>query len=178
MGYNVYLVKHGNWWDAEARFGREEWDRLRASRPLPEWVSFEEGTITVKSPTREQVVAFVGLARDAGWSVQGDDGETYGANGAPAPESPERPGFLTAALQPLKEFFAKRSIRRSMRGVVCPFQVGDRVRTTFRTGGVVIAVDANANHGLGSINVRFSDGTVIGGFFVGHDFHREDREEG
>jgi len=173
VGYNVYLVKRGSWWDADARFGREEWDRLRASRPLPDWVSFEDGTITVKSPTREQILAFVGLARDEGWSVQGDDGETYGADGLPVPEPPARSGFFAAALQPLREFFAKRSIRRAMQGVVCPFRVGDPVRTTLRTGGVVIAVDANANHGLGSIKVRFSDGTVIGGFFVGHDFHNE-----
>ena len=173
MGYNVYLVKRGNWWDANARFDRKEWDRLRASRPLPDWVSFEQGTITVKSPTREQVIEFVSLARATGWSVQGDDGETYGADGAPHPEPPVRPGFLTAALKPLRELFAKWSIRRSMRGVVCPFQVGDPVRTTLRTGGVVIAVDAHGNHGLGGIKVRFSDGTVIGGFFVGHDFHKE-----
>jgi len=173
VGYNLYLVKRGNWWDADARFDREEWDRLRASRSLPDWVSFEEGTITVKSPTREQVVAFVGLANAAGWSVQGDDGERYGADGAFVPHPRARPGFATAALRPLREFFAKRSIRRSMRGVTCPFQVGDPVRTTLRTGGVVIAVDANANHGLGSIKVRFSDGSVIGGLFVGHDFHKE-----
>jgi len=115
----------------------------------------------------------VNLARDTGWSVQGDDGETYGADGAPHADRPARPGFLTAALQPLRERFARWSIRRSMRGVVCPFQVGDPVRTTLRTGGVVIAVDAHGNHGLGGIKVRFSDGTVIGGFFVGHDFHKE-----
>jgi len=173
VGYNLYLVKHGNWWDAAARFDREEWNRLRASRPLPDWVSFEEGTITVKSPTRAQVVAFVDLARAAGWSVQGDDGEAYGADGARLSDPPARPSFFTAALRPLKELFARRSIRRSMRGVVCPFQVGDHVRTSFRTGGVVIAVDAAANHGLGSIKVRFSDGTEIGGFFIGHDFRKE-----
>ena len=173
MGYNLYLVKRGDWWDANARFGAEEWDRLRASRPLPGWVSFEDGTITVKSPTREQIIEFVGLARAAGWSVQGDDGEIYGADGAPVPGPLARPGIFTVALQPLREFFARRSIRRSMRGVVCPFQVGDLVRTTLRTGGVVIAVDATANRGLGSIKVRFSDGTVVGGFFVGHDFRKE-----
>jgi hypothetical protein len=173
VGYNLYLVKQGDWWDANARFGPAEWDRLRASRPLPDWVWFEDGTITVKSPTREQVIEFVGLARAAGWSVQGDDGEIYGADGVPVPAPPARPGIVDAVLKPLRELLARRSIRRSMRDVVCPFQVGDPVRTTLRTGGVVIAVDANANHGLGSIKVRFSDGTVLGGFFVGHDFRRE-----
>ena len=172
MGYNLYLVKHGNWWDADARFGREEWDRLQAFR-LPDWVYFEDGTITVKSPTPDQAVAFAGIARAHGWSVQGDDGETYGTDGVPIPASPVRPGFFAAALRPAREFFARRSIRRSMRGVVCPFEVGDLVRTTLRTGGVVIAVDPTANHGLGSIKVRFPDGFVLGGFFVGHDFRKE-----
>jgi hypothetical protein len=133
VGYNLYLVKRGNWWDADARFGREEWDRLQAFR-LP---------------------------------------ETYGTNGMPVPASPVRPGFFAAALRPAREFFARRSIRRSMRGVVCPFEVGDLVRTTLRTGGVVIAVDPTANHGLDSIKVRFPDGFVLGSFFVGHGFRKE-----
>ena len=113
------------------------------------------------------------LARAHGWSVQGDDGETYGTDGVPVPASPPRPGFFAIALRPLREFFARRSIRRSMQGVVCPFQVGDLVRTTLRTGGVVIAVDTGANHGLGSIKVRFPDGVVLGSPFIGHDFRKE-----
>ena len=173
MGYSLYLVKRGNWWEADARFGREEWDRLEASRQLPDWISFEDGAITVKSTIQEQVVAFVTLARAHGWSVQGDDGETFGTDGVPVLASPPRPGFFAIALRPLRKFFARRSIRRSMRGVVCPFKVGDLVRTTLRTGGVVIAVDAKANHGLGSIKVRFPDGFVLGCLFVGHDFRKE-----
>ncbi len=174
MGYNLYLVKRGNWWDAGARFGREEWDRLQASRPLPDWISFEDGTITVKGPTREQVVAFASLAGDLGWSAQGDDGEVYGTDGVPVPSRSARPGFFSVALRPLTEFFARRSIRRSMRGVGCPFQVGDRVRNTFRTGGIVIVVDATGNHGLGSIKVRFTDGVILGSLFVGHDLCKEE----
>lgn len=172
MGYNLNLVKRGNWWDADARFGPEEWGRLQAARPLPDWIAFEDGTITVKSPTREQVVAFAALARDHGWSVQGDDGETYDADSVAAPPA-ARSGFFSTALKPLSEFFARRSIRRSMRGIVCPFQVGDRVRSTFRAGGVVIAVDAKGNHGLGSIKVRFPDGVVLSTLFVGHDWRRD-----
>jgi hypothetical protein len=118
-------------------------------------------------------VAFVGLARSHGWSVQGDDGETYDTDGV-AVAAPASSGFLAVMLGPLRDLFARRSIRRSMRGVVCPFQVGDPVRTTFRTGGVVIAVDAKANHGLGSIEVRFADDSVLGGFFLGHDFRKEE----
>lgn len=173
MGYILYLVKQGNWWDSAGRFGPEDWGRLRAARPLPDWITFEDGTITVQSPTREQVMAFASLARDHGWSVQGDDGETYGPDGAPIAAPAAKPGFFAAALKPLKALIAKRSIRRSMRGVVCPFQVGDRVRNTFRTGGVVVAIDAKANHGLGSIKVRFPDGVVLGTAFVGHDWRKE-----
>ncbi len=173
MGYNLYLVKRGNWWEAGARFGPEEWSRLQAARPLPDWIAFEDGTITVKSATREQVVAFASLARDHGWSVQGDDGETYEPDGVPIMAPATKSAIFTAALKPLRDFIARRSIRRSMRGVVCPFQVGDRVRNTFRTGGVVIAVDAMGNHGLGSIKVRFPDGVVLGTFFLDHDWRKE-----
>lgn len=105
--------------------------------------------------------------------MQGDDGETYGEDGAPTRASAARPGVLSTILGPLRQFLDKRKIQRSMQGVVCPFSVGDRVRTTFRTGGVVIAIDAKAHHGLGSIKVRFPDGSVLGGFFVGHDFRKE-----
>ena len=118
-------------------------------------------------------MAFVGRARSHGWSVQGDAGETYDTDGVPVP-APANSGFLAATLGPLRDLFARRSIRRSMRGVVCPFRVGDPVRTTFRTGGVVITVDAKANHWLGSIEIRFADGSVLGGFFVSHDFRKEE----
>lgn len=172
MGYNLYLVQ-SNGRAASDQFSREEWNRLRATPAIPDWVYFEDGAITVKSPTDEQVRAFVRLAAANGWMVQGDDGETYDVAGAAAPAPAEKAGFLDAALKPLRAFLAGRKLRRSMRDVVCPFVVGDRVRTTFRTGGVVTGVDPNAHHGLGSITVRFPDGSVLGSYFVGHDLSKE-----
>ena len=172
MGYNLYLAKPDGR-PAPGEFSREEWDGLRATTEIPDWVYFEDGAITVKSPTDEQVRTFVRLAAVHGWTVRGDDGETYDADGAAMPAAAEKPSLLEAALRPLREFLAGRKLRRSMRDVVCPFVVGDRVRTTFRTGGVVIDVDANAHQGLGSITVRFPDGAVVGGYFVGHDFSKE-----
>jgi hypothetical protein len=56
----------------------------------------------------------------------------------------------------------------------CPFKVGDKVKTTYRTGGTVIEVDPKANQGLGIIRVRFPDGAEFGGPFLGHDFQREE----
>lgn len=53
-----------------------------------------------------------------------------------------------------------------------PFRVGDRVHTAHRTGGIVISVDSRANHGLGSVVVRFPDGVELGGPFVGSGFER------
>jgi hypothetical protein len=173
MGYNLYFVKHGNWYEPGNKFFQEEWSRLKESGQLPDWIYFHDGAITVKSPTQEQVTTFARLAKTHGWSVQGDDGETYGEDGAPTRASAARPGVLSTILGPLRQFLDKRKIQRSMQGVVCLFSVGDRVRTTFRTGGVVIAIDAKAHHGLGSIKVRFPDGSVLGGFFVGHDFRKE-----
>lgn len=173
MGYNLYFVKRGNWYEPDSRFGQEEWGRLKESGLLPDWVHFDDGVITVKSPTKEQVVTFVRFAKTHGWFVQGDDGETYDDDGAPLRASAIPSGLLSTILKPLRHFLDKRKIQRSMKGVVCPFRVGDSVRTTFRTGGVVIDVDEKAHHGLGSIKVRFPDGSVLGGFFVGHDFQKE-----
>jgi hypothetical protein len=172
LGYNIYLVRRSGP-EPPDTFSPDEWDRLRATGEVPDWVYFEDGAITVKSPTEEQVRAFARLAEANGWSVQGDDGEAYGVNGVAIPAPAEKPGFLSAALRPLGDLLAGWKLRRSMRDVGRPFVVGDRVRTTFRTGGVVIDVDASANHGLGSIKVRFPDGAVLGGFFVGHDFSKE-----
>ena len=173
MGYNLYFVKRGNWYEPDNRFGQEEWGRLKESGQLPDWVYFDDGVITVKDPTKEQVVTFVRFAKTHGWFVQGDDGENYDEDGAPLHASAPDLGLLSTILKPLRHFLDKRKIQRSMKGVVCPFQVGDSVRTTFRCGGVVIDVDEKAHHGLGSIKVRFPDGSVLGGFLVGHDFQKE-----
>jgi hypothetical protein len=173
MGYNLYVVKRGNWYEPDNRFGQEEWGRLKESGQLPDWVYFDDGVITVNDPTKEQVVTIVRFAKTHGWFVQGDDGETYDEDGASLHTSATDPGLLSTLLKPLRHFLDKRKIQRSMKGAVCPFQVGDSVRTTFRTGGVVIDVDEKAHHGLGSIKVRFPDGSVLGGFFVGHDFQKE-----
>jgi hypothetical protein len=173
MGYNLYFVKRGHWYEPDNRFGQVEWSRLKESGLLPDWVYFDDGVITVKSPTKAQVMTFVRLAKTHGWFVQGDDGETYDEDGAPFHASATGPGLLSTILKPLRHFLDKRKIQRSMKGVACPFRVGDRVRTTLRTGGVVIEVDEKAHHGLGSIKVRFPDGSVLGGFFVGHDFQKE-----
>ena len=165
MGYNLYFVKHGNWYEPGNKFFQQEWSRLKESGQLPDWIYFENGVITVKSPTQEQVTTFARLAKTHGWSVQGDDGETYSEDGTPIRASAARPGVVSTILGPLRHFLAKRKS--------CPFNLGDRVRTTLRTGGVVIEIDAKAHHGLGSIKVRFPDGSELGGFFVGHDFRKE-----
>lgn len=52
MGYNLCLItRHGR--AASDEFSREDWDRLRATTMIPDWVYFEDGTIIVKSPSEE-----------------------------------------------------------------------------------------------------------------------------
>jgi hypothetical protein len=136
MGYNPYFVKRGNWYEPDNRFGQEEWGRLKESGQLPDWVYFDDGVITVKDPTKEPVVTFVRFAKTHGWFVQGDDGENYDEDGAPLHASATDLGLLSTIVKPLRHFLDKRKIQRSMKGVVCPFQAGDSVRTTLRSGGV------------------------------------------
>ena len=174
MGYNLYLVKAGNWFDEENKFTPAEWSELRAKPRVPDWLYFDGNKITVKNPSEEQVIEFVGMAKAWGYTVQGDDGETYREDGShifPAP--PPKAGFFHTLRHAIDERRAKKRIQKSMEGVTCPFQVGDRVRTTHRSGGVVIEVDPKGNQGLGSIRVRFPDGVVLGGMFMANDFYKD-----
>lgn len=77
----------------------------------------------------------------------------------------------------LKNIFAERRAARElaaeMASVESVFKVGDRVKSTHRSGGVVIKVDKAGNAGLGQIEVRFPDGVVISGIFPDGGFERE-----
>ncbi len=188
MGYNLYLVKQGNWFDPGNGFAKAEYDAILETHPDSGWLYFDGESITVKNPSKEQIIELVGISREFGWSVQGDDGETYGNDGGPIPEEgdarerqgspapeppPHKPGIFCRIKAAAGEYLAGRRIRKSMEDISCPFKVGDRVRTAHRTGGVVIEVDPNGNSGLGSIKVRFPDGVVLGSAFIGHDLEME-----
>ncbi|MEW6618498.1 MAG: hypothetical protein AB1422_03990 [bacterium] len=172
MGYNLYLVKKENWFDKENVFTQTEWEDIQKYQ-ISNWLYFDEGTITIKNPSKEQVIDFVKMAKRYNWFVQGDDGEKYSEDGSPIYEKPKKSGLFGGIRYLISELLAKKKIEHSMKSVTCPFKVGDKVKTTHRTGGVVIDIDPKANHGLGSIKVKFPDGVVLGGTFIAHGFEKE-----
>jgi hypothetical protein len=174
MGYGVYLVKARNWFDDENKFTETERNVIRARHGVADWLYFGGEQVSVKNPSREEIIALVRIAKTFGWAVQGDDGETYAEDGSPipVPPSPEQ-GFFGRLRRLLNEYRVSRAIQKRMRGVGCPFKVGDRVRTTHRRGGVVIEIDPKGHQGMGSIKVTFPDGTILGGTFIANDFRKE-----
>lgn len=176
MGYELHFVKKGRWFDEENKFTESEWKDLRDKGSIPEWVCFGAGDISVKNPDTCQIIAFVAIAKGNGWSVQGDDGESYSDNGEPIPVPEEKPGIFEPIKKFIREYKAKRKIKQMMRGVVCPFKIGDKVRMLGAAqSGIVSGIDYKANHGFGSFTVKLENGTIhktVG--FHAHTFQKED----
>ena len=82
MGYNLYLVKARNRFDEPNRFTETEWNAICAKHEVADWLSFDGDEIAVKNPSQEQITALVRVAKTCGWTVQGDDGETYADDGS------------------------------------------------------------------------------------------------
>jgi hypothetical protein len=106
--------------------------------------------------------------------VQGDDEEIYSEDGSAIASEVKKPSIF----EPIRKFFAeqkaKRNIRLARQSIKIPLKVGDKVKSRWRKGGIVIKLDPNAEHGLGSLEVKWPDGTVLGGFYVLHDFEKEE----
>lgn len=175
MGYDLHLVKTGDWFDPAGQFTEKEWEELKRNYAVPDGLYFSNGGILVKAPEESQIVTLVKIAKENGWFVQGDDGETYSDAGSPIPPKEEKPSLYDRIAFRYREFRAKKDIKKLMEDVPCPFKVGDRVRVQHgRTGGVVVEVDSKANHGCGRIKVEFPGGDVLQCWFVGHPFEKED----
>ena len=175
MGYDVHLMKPAIG-DAEPEaISEREWHAFQHKHAELDYVYFDAGRISCKNPSEAQVAELAKLAYAKGWRLQGDDGEYYDDSGnvIPEPAAP-KPGVFSRIKQVFAERRAAREMAAAMAGVECPFNVGDRVKSIFRTGGVVIKIDKQGNGGLGSILVRFPDGTVIGGIFPDGGFETEE----
>lgn len=133
---------------------------------------WSKGNIISKNPTEEIIIKMEAIANRLQAKVQGDDGEVY-QNGAPMPEPVEKKKFFQICKFYIQDFIASWRIKKSMKGVTCPFEVGDRVKTFHRTGGIVIEVDPKGHGGLGGIKVQFPDGVVIGFAFIANGLEKE-----
>ena len=174
MGYDVHLLKPELPGQDAIEITEKDWQAFRASHPAIDYLYFERGRISCKNPSDAQLSELAKLAYENGWRLRGDDGEYYDDSGQviQEPAAPTR-GWLSRAKDFLANARAARELERDMAGVECVFKVGDRVRSTHRSGGVVTRIDKRANSGLGIIEVTFPDGAVIGGMFPDGGFERE-----
>ena len=102
------------------------------------------------------------IAARLGARVFGDDGEWYEAPGRPPiPPSASLGERLGAWLEKLRP-------RRKLPLPVLPFKVGDRVRDSWGREGTVVALDLEAEHRLGIVEVRFDSGRVARMAAVAH----------
>jgi hypothetical protein len=174
MGYDVHLTKPELPGADVTPITDREWQAFRARHPGVDYVYFDGAAISCKNPSEAQLVELAELAYANGWRLRGDDGEYYDDAGHVIQEAEAAPrGWMARA----KDFFANaraaRDLERDMRDVECIFKLGDRVKSTHRSGGVVTRIDKRANSGLGIIEVTFPDGAVIGGMFPDGGFERE-----
>jgi hypothetical protein len=173
MGYDVRFAKPQLPGQPEDVFDEDEWRAFQAKHPGMNHLYFDGGRIVCKNPSESQLVHLAKLAYEKGWRLRGDDGEYYDDNGQVIQEQQPSRGWLSRVTDYFANARAARELEQEMHDVECVFKLGDRVRSTHRTGGVVTRIDKQANSGLGIIEVTFPDGAVIGGMFPDGGFEPE-----
>jgi hypothetical protein len=120
--------------------------------------------IQCSGPDESQQSKLVQMARALRASVVGDDGEIYGdgAPSQPAASFGERLAGWFARLRPQR--------RPVIQHEPLPFGVGDRVRDPWGHEHTVIAIDPQAEQGMGVIRTRRSDGTEHARAMIAHGF--------
>ena len=174
MGYDLHITRRRQWSDTGADIRQAEWlatiDSDGELWPAPEigpaaawwrpsgaddhlWLAWTDGIVTTKNPPPALIDKMVAIARGLHAIVQGDDGERY--ESSQQPPIPYRPS-LTERLASV----ASR-VRRApavQPAPLPPFGIGDAVKDVFGRAATVVALDPLANHGLGSIVLRYENG--------------------
>jgi hypothetical protein len=145
-----------------------EWRRQPSG--LSVWFSYFAGNLSVKNPDEACVAKMTQVAKKLGARVQGDDGETYDENGRP----PRLPTLSPLSFgQRLASWFSHlRPQRPKHQHVPLPFRVGDNVRDVWGNEHTVISIDPKAEHGMGVIRTRRSDGSEHSLAMIAHGLTR------
>ena len=126
------------------------------------WFDFRRGRVVVKNPDEPTIGKMLAVAHALGARVEGDDGEIYESPGG-RPRPPRvslaaRVGVWLSQLRPTPR----------VEPTEVPFAAGQRVRDFRGQMGTVVAIDAQANHGMGRVEVRFDDGRELTFSAVAH----------
>lgn len=180
MGYDLHISRRTQWFDENGpEIAMDEWKAYVASddeltsdeangptdflwsahpqEPWPLW--WNRGEVYTKNPNKVMIRKLIAIAERLRATVQGDDGEFYGADGAsyrveyPTPAS-SRPSLLTR----IASWFRHRRSVRELQHAASAFRPGQRVKNPWGELGTVSSVDQKANGGLGSVCVRLDNG--------------------
>jgi hypothetical protein len=130
------------------------------------WFSYFEGNLTVRKPDDECLAKMRQVAAKLQARVQGDEGEVY--DGVDQINQAPRQASLSFGRRLAGWFARLRSRRLKIDHPPLPFSVGERVRDTWGNEHTVIAIDPSAEHGMGVIRTRRSDGTELGHMMIAH----------
>jgi hypothetical protein len=192
MAYEVHVVRTRNWLDAScAPITKHDVDSLIAGDPELSWstadyvdMGDETGTltrywmiawrdqpcfwwyrdqITCSDPDDAQLSKLLHMAQALDALVVGDDGETYGADDRPS-HPPTSLGVRIA------RWLASWRLHRQpiVASSPLPFGAGDRVRDAWGNEHIVLSIEPQAEHGLGVIRTRRSDGSEHAHAIIAH----------
>jgi hypothetical protein len=193
VAYDLHIVRNKNWLEASsAPITRTDVDALIAGDPELAWstteyvdMSDDSGNVTryymlnwngvpcfwwyrneirCSDPDEPQRTKLAQMARALKAYAVGDDGEIYEEDGGPkrrpAASFGERVAGWFARLRPRRRSIGQRQ--------PLPFAVGDKVRDAWGNEHTVISIDPKAEHGLGVIRTRRSDGTEHAHAMIAH----------
>ena len=193
MGYDLHIVRTEDWTDAaSAPITKQEVDALIAADSDLAWsttdyVDMKDDTgvatryfmiswrgepcfwwyrdqIRCSNPDDAQQLKLVQIARALNAFTVGDEGEVYdGDSGSPRPPT-------ASFSERLRSWFARSRPQRQphIEHEPLPFGVGDSVRDLWGNVHTVISIDPKAEHGMGVIRTRGSDGTQHAHAIIAH----------
>src|SRR6267378_2443183 len=183
MGYDVHITRQKHWPEKGDDITAEEWlayvQRDSELRLQPEngphfaewsgasgdsWLDWSDGQIYTKNPHPALIDKMVTIAREFNAAVEGDDGEIYEGGSEP----PRQPTLSFG--QRVSGWFTRLRPQRPLNIEHQPllFGVGATVRDTWGNEHTVIAIDPNAEHGMGVIRTRRKDGTEHAHAMIAH----------
>ena len=187
MGYDLHISRRKQWTDTGSDITAREWldyvagdVELKLSpkdgphwaiwngpSELPQpWIDWDDGQLYSKNPDEPLIRKMCGIARVLDARVQGDDGEFYDDSGKALP--PPKPSAARRIFQQLRSALAPRR-----RAPAPDYAVGDRIVDVWGKPATIAAIDLYANHGLGSVTLRYDNGRELT-FMLGSDFCRRE----
>ena len=171
MGYDLHITRRSIWSDESGpAISEEEWLAYVGGDGDLRALTWDRGDVYVKNPDPRLFSKMVAAAVALGATVQGDDGESYDAEGNVI--RPAQPGVLSRVVRWVASRLSAGAVPVDESSL--PFKVGDRVRDVWGNKGQVTDIDVRASHGLGEITVKLDDGRISRSSAHGHEFNRAD----